>query len=152
VEALTNQIETKILNEIDEIEMIGGIVKAVENGWMHRRIANHIQHEQKMIEDGRIKVVGRNIYANTAAKEPKVKVHEYSQELRQEMCEKLARLRRQRDNVKVMTALGTLKTACQKGGNVMQYTIDAARVGATKGEMRRAFTDAFGTWKPPISI
>lgn len=152
VEALTNEIETKILNEIDDIERIGGIVKAVENGWMHRRMANHIHHEQKMIENGDIKVVGRNLYANATTKEPKVKVHEYSQELRNEMCDKLARLRRRRDNIKVKVALDTLKAACQKSGNVMQYTVEATRVGATKGEMRRAFTDAFGTWKPPISI
>jgi len=152
VEALTNEMERRILDEIDEIERMGGLVKAIESGWLHRRIANHIHREQRLIEQGVIKVVGRNYYQNPEAKEPEVKVHQYSEELRQEMCAKLERLRRERDNEQVNCALKALKEACQKGGNVMQYCLEAARAGATEGEMRRVFTDAFGTWRPPVYI
>ena len=152
VEALTNEIERRILDEIDEIERMGGIVKAMESGWLHRRIANHIHREQKMIEDGEIKVVGRNYFRDPEVKEPEVKVHEYSDELRQEMVAKLEKLRQQRDSEKVTGCLNALKEACQKGGNVMQYCVDAAKAGATEGEMRRVFTDAFGTWRPPVYI
>lgn len=152
VEAMTNEIEKRILDEIDEIEKMGGIVQAVESGFLHRSIASYMQHEQRMLEKSDIKVVGRNIYVDPKAKEPEVKVHEYSDELRQEMCVKLEKLRQRRDNGKVNDCLNNLKEACQSGRNVMQYCLEAARVGATKGEMRRVFTDAFGTWRPPISI
>ena len=43
-----------------------------------------------------------------------------------------------------------LVEACKRGDNVNYYTLNAARANATEGEMRRAFTEAFGTWKPPI--
>ncbi len=152
VEALTNEVEQRILDEIDEIERIGGIVEAVESGWLHRKIASHVHREQKMIEEGEIKVVGRNYYRNPEVEEPEIKVHEYSKELRQEMCAKLQKLRKQRDNEKVNSRLSALKEACQKGDNVMQYCLEAARAGATEGEMRRVFTDAFGTWNPPVYI
>ncbi len=105
-----------------------------------------------MIADGEIKVVGRNYYKNPEVKEPEIKVHEYSEELRDEMCAKLQRLREQRDNEAVNNCLDALKEACQQGDNVMQYCLEAARAGATEGEMRRVFTDAFGTWKPPMYI
>jgi len=152
VEALTDEIEKRILDEIDEIERRGGIVHAIETGWLHRRIAGQIHREQKMIEDGEIKVVGRNYRRDPNAKEPEIKVHEYSDEVRQEMCAKLQRLRATRDNQAVNTSLDALKGACQKGENVMQYCLEAARVGATEGEMRRVFTDAFGVWRPPMYI
>ena len=152
VEALTNEEEQRILDEIDEIERIGGIVEAVESGWLHRKIASHVHREQKMIEEGEIKVVGRNYYRNPEVEEREIKVHEYSKELRQEMCAKLQKLRKQRDNEKVNSRLSALKEACQKGDNVMQYCLEAARAGATEGEMRRVFTDAFGTWNPPVYI
>ncbi|MFC2018144.1 methylmalonyl-CoA mutase [Chloroflexota bacterium] len=152
IEALTNEIEKRILDEIDEIERMGGIVKVVENGWLHNRVVKHIHNEQRMIEDGTIKVVGRNYHRDPDVKEPEISVHEYSEELRQEMSAKLDRLRRERDNDKVSISLNALKEACKGSGNVMQYCVEAARAGATEGEMRRAFTDAFGTWKPLMQI
>jgi len=152
VEALTSDIETRILDEIDEIERLGGLVKALESGWLHRRIANHIHREQRMIDEGEIKVVGRNYLRDPEAQEPEVKVHEYSDELRQEMCAKLQELRQQRDNEEVSNRLNALKEACRNRENVMQYCLEAARAGATEGEMRRVFTDAFGMWRPPVHI
>lgn len=61
IESLTNQIEEKILNEIDEIEKMGG---------------KYIQQEQKMIADGEIKIVGRNYFGASDVKTPDVWVHD----------------------------------------------------------------------------
>jgi len=150
VEALTNQIEAKILDEVDEIERMGGIVEAVANGWLHKKVTEHIQREQKMIADGDIKVVGRNYFRAPDLKTPEVWVQEYDDNLRKAMCDKLARIRQHRDNEKVSNCLNALKQACKRGDNVMVYTLECARADVTEGEMRRAFVDAFGRWKPPI--
>jgi len=152
VEALTNEIENRILDEVDEIERRGGIVEVVASGWLHRRITRHIEKEQRMIADGEIKVVGRNYFRDPDLKMPEVWVHEYDEKLAQRMRDKLARLRQSRDNEKASHALNTLKEACQRGDNVMAACLECARADCTEGEMRRVFVDGFGLWKSPIYL
>ncbi|MFB0559439.1 MAG: methylmalonyl-CoA mutase [Dehalococcoidales bacterium] len=152
VEALTNQIEERILDEVDEIERKGGIVEVVASGWLHRKVTEHIQREQKMIADGDIKVVGRNYFRAPDLKTPEVWVHEYDENLGRAMRDKLARIRQHRDNEKSSNCLNALKEACKRGDNVMVYTLECARADVTEGEIRRAFVEAFGRWKSPIFI
>ena len=150
VEALTNDIEKRILDEVDEIERKGGIVKVVASGWLHQKVIRHIQREQKMIADGEIKVVGRNYFRSPDLKMPDIWVHEYDENIARQMWDKLASLRQRRDNEKASSCLNALKEACQRGGNVMEYTLECARADVTEGEMRRAFDEAFGSWRPPV--
>ena len=150
VEALTNEIEQGILDEIDEIERLGGLVEVVASGWLHNKVARHIEREQKMIADGTIKVVGRNYFRAPDLKMPDIWVHEYDDSLGKAMRDKLARIRMQRDNEKASNTLSALKEACKRGDNVMAACLECARADVTEGEMRRAFTEAFGVWKSPI--
>ncbi|MDP2931332.1 MAG: methylmalonyl-CoA mutase family protein [Chloroflexota bacterium] len=152
VEALTNDIEKRILDEVDEIERRGGIIDAVASGWLHTKIARYIEKEQRAIADGEIKVVGRNYFRDPNLKMPDVWVHEYEEEIAREMRDKLARLRQTRDNEKASSALEALKQACKRGDNVMAACLECARANCTEGEMRRMFTDAFGLWKSPIYV
>jgi len=149
VEALTNEMEKRILDEVDEIERMGGIVEVVASGWLRNRVIRHIEREQRMITDGEIKVVGRNYYRAPDLKMPEVVVHEYDEEIGRQMRDKLARLRQRRDNEKASNAIEALKEACKRGDNVTQYTLECARADVTEGEMRRAFVEAFGSWKQP---
>jgi len=149
VEALTNEMEKRILDEVDEIERMGGIVEVVASGWLRNRVIRHIEREQRMITDGEIKVVGRNYYRAPDLKMPEVVVHEYDEEIGRQMRDKLARLRQRRDNEKASNAIEALKEACRRGDNVTQYTLECARADVTEGEMRRAFVEAFGSWKQP---
>ena len=152
VEALTNEIEKRILAEVDEIERMGGIVEVVTSGWMHNKVTRHIQREQKRIADGEIKVVGRNYFRAPDLKLPDVWVHEYDESVGRAMRDKLTRIRQQRDNEKASNALNALKEACKRGDNVMAACVDCARADVTEGEMRRAFVEAFGLWKSPIYV
>lgn len=150
VEALTNKVEKRILDEVDEIEKMGGIVKAVETGWLHRKITTRIHREQKLIDDGTIKVVARNYFRDPNLKMPEVSVHEADENLREQMRQKLEKLRQRRDNDEVRRCLDGIKEACRNSDNVTYRCLDAARAGATEGEMRRAFVEAFGLWKAPL--
>ena len=150
VEALTNDIEKRILDEVDEIERMGGIVEVVASGWLHHKVARHIEREQRMIADGEIKVVGRNYFRDPNLKMPDIWVHEYDENIARQMWDKLVKLRQRRDNEKASNCLNALKEACKRGDNVMDYTLECARADVTEGEMRHAFTEVFGLWKPPI--
>jgi len=150
VEALTNQIEERILDEVDEIERMGGIVEVVASGWLHNKISRSIQREQKAIADGDIKVVGVNYFRDPDLKLPEIKVHSYDEKIGTAMRDKLARLRQRRDNEKASNTLDALKEACKRGDNVMAACLECARADVTEGEMRRAMVEAFGLWKSPI--
>jgi len=150
VEAMTNEMENRILDEIDEIERLGGIVEVVSSGWLRNKVIRHIEREQKMIADGEIKVVGRNYHRADDLKMPEVEVHEYDESVARQAWEKLARLRQRRDNEQASVCLEALKEACRRGDNVTQYTLECARADVTEGEMRRAFVEAFGLWKPSL--
>ncbi len=152
VEALTNDIEKRILGEVDEIERMGGIVEVVASGWLHNKVTRHIQREQKRIADGDIKVVGRNYFRAPDLKMPDIWVHEYDESVGKTMRDKLARLKQRRDNEKASNSLDALKEACRRGDNVMAACVDCARADVTEGEMRRAFVEAFGLWKSPIYV
>jgi len=129
---------------------MGGLVEAVDKGWLHEKVSKNIQAEQQMMEDGTIKIVARNYFRDPNLKLPEIWVKEYDEKLAKEMADKLARVRSKRDNDKAQSTLKALVDAKKSGANVMQLCVECARANVTKGEMRRAFVEAFGLWKTPI--
>lgn len=148
VEALTNDIEARILDEVDEIERMGGYVAVIKRGWLHRKIADHFYREQSMIERGDIKLVGHNIY-KAPGEVPPTEVFQYPEGVEERQKARLARLRERRDNEKANSALTALKEACQRKKNVVPYTLDCARASCSEGEIFKIFKQAYGLWRPP---
>ena len=152
VEALTNETEKRILDEVDEIERMGGITEAVDTGWLHRKVTDFIRHEMRMVDNDDIKIAGYNYFPAPEHELPELKLQETSVEIEDQMKAKLQRIRQQRDNEKASSCLNALTQAAKRGDNVTYYCLDAARAGATEGEMRRAFTEAYGSWRPSIFV
>jgi methylmalonyl-CoA mutase N-terminal domain/subunit len=149
VEWLTNEIEKEIVKEMDVIWKMGGIVKAIESGWLHRRIAEFAHSEQELIEQGAIKVVGVNVY-RAKAPAPPIDVFKYPEDAEERQRKKLEAIRRSRSKERVENALAKIKEAVIKGENLFPYVIDAVRERATEGEVLRTFREVFGTWRPRI--
>jgi methylmalonyl-CoA mutase N-terminal domain/subunit len=148
VEALTNDIEGRILDEVDEIERAGGYVAAIETGKLHREITTYFSSQQRDIEDGNIRVVGYNFHKSDI-EPPPIDVFRYPEGVEERQKTRLAELRFNRDNQKVDGALTALKDACAKGKNILPYCIECARVRCTEGELFKVFKEAYGLWKPP---
>jgi methylmalonyl-CoA mutase N-terminal domain/subunit len=150
VESLTNEIEGRVLDEITEIEEMGGIVAAVANGWLHKKIAEYARYENEMIEQGEIKIVGRNYAKATGIYTPEIDVFRYPKDVAERQRQKLEKLRLERDNERVEDCLQALQEACNRHGeNIVPYCIEAVRANATEGELANVFRKAFGLWKPP---
>ena len=148
VESLTNLMEERILEEITEIENQGGYVKAIENGYIGRKMYNYMYNEQMKIESGEIKIVAHNFQKSDAV--------ENFESFRYPDCEEkqvaqLKEHRLTRDNAAAEKALAELKEACATDKNVMEYTLNCARAGCTVGEQWKVFKDVFGLWKRPVS-
>ena len=151
VESLTNEIEGRVLDEITEIEEMGGIVAAVANGWLHKKIAEYARYENEMIEQGEIKIVGRNYAKATGISTPEIDVFRYPKEVAEGQRQKLEKVRLERDNGRVDDCLQVLQEACNRHGeNIVPYCIEAVRANATGGELAKVFRKAFGLWKPPV--
>ena len=149
VEALTGEIERRILDEVDTIEKMGGYVAAISKGWLHKKIAEYFLNERAMVEKGEIKLVGYNIY-KSPTELPPIQVFQYPEGVEERQKARLANLRERRDPEKVNSALQAFEDACRKGENVVSYAVQCARVGCSEGEMFRVLKRAFGLWKPPV--
>jgi len=149
VEALTNEIEKRILDEVEEIEKIGGYVAAIEKGWIHNKVAAYFCKEKELIDKGVIKFVGSNVYKSGMAANP-IEVFSYPEGVEQRQKAKIAALKLRRDNEKVASALAALENACRGKDNIVPFSLDCARVGCTGGEIFKVFKKAFGLWKPPV--
>ena len=149
VEWLTDDMERMVLAEINEIEELGGIVTAIEKGWLHKKIAAYAQRENRMIEQGKTEIVGHNCFKASDVDTPEIDVFRYAGDVTEKQCRKLQKLRSERDNERVKHRLEALREACRRRENVLPYCVEAAKANATEGEMARVFREAFGSWKPP---
>ncbi len=148
VEALTSDIERRILDEVNEIERGGGYVSAIESGQLHRKISAYFTNQQKEIEKGDIRIVAYNRYRSDSAPPP-INVFRYPEGVENRQRDRLARLRLNRDNERVAAALAALMEACRKGENILPHSVACARARCTEGELFKVFKEAFGLWKPP---
>ncbi|MEJ2169306.1 MAG: acyl-CoA mutase large subunit family protein [Desulfobacterales bacterium] len=149
VEALTDEMERRILKELDEIERLGGYVHAIKTGWIHRKISDYFRQERNLVENGRIKVVGENVYLSKA-KTPSINVFRYPQGIAERQRQRLERLRQTRDSTKVGEMLANLEKACRSGQNILPTAVECADAGCSEGEMFAVLKQAFGLWKPPV--
>ncbi|MGI8424200.1 MAG: acyl-CoA mutase large subunit family protein [Chloroflexota bacterium] len=146
VERLTDQLEEKALALLEEIERVGGGLRAVETGYFARLIDESAYAYQSAIERGDKTVVGVNrlrrpAAAVTAAPPALLRV---DRSVRQRQAARLAELRRGRDAQRTSAALDRLRACAGGTENVMPALVEGARVGATLGELAGALRDVFG--------
>jgi len=148
VESLTDQIERDAWAYITKIDELGGAVKAIEQGYMQREIQNSAYQAQMRIESADDVVVGVNKFR--IENEPKPELQKISPELERVQAERLAELRRTRDNELVTAKLDALRQAAAGTDNLMPYILDAVKAYATLGEICNVMRDVFGEYQPAL--
>jgi len=151
VEWLTNESEKGILSELDMLLKGGGIINAIEEGVLHRIIAEFSYKEQSMIQEGIIKLVGVNCYRSDA-KVPEIDVFRYPPDAEERQRKKLEKLRKERDNETVADRLDAIKEAATREENLFPYVLEAVRERATEGEVFNVLKSIYGVWKPLVRI
>jgi methylmalonyl-CoA mutase N-terminal domain/subunit len=147
VETLTKQMEEKIVQEMKRIDDIGGMIKAVETGYVQREVARQAYEFEKGVQKGELIKVGVNKY--TEGEEMEVELHEYRQESVKEQIQKLREVKRERDSHKVVQTLQDLEKAAREEKNVMPYLLECCKAYATVGEMTKIFKEVYGEFKEP---
>ncbi len=149
VEALTNEMELKAEALFDEIERQGGVVAALEHGWLQRRIGESAGRQQWEIEQKRRVVVGVNEFM-TQGDELPIELLRVGEEVTTDQRRRLADLRVTRDNALCDQRLNALREACRGTQNTMPHILDCARAYCTLYEIRAAMEEVFGAYREPI--
>jgi methylmalonyl-CoA mutase len=144
VESLTQELAGRARKHMVEVERLGGMTKAIEAGLPKRRIEECAARAQARIDSGKQVIVGVNKLQSTTKDEIPVLVVD-NEAVRRAQIERLALLRSERDGVATERALEALTAVAASGdGNLLAACVDAARVGATVGEMSLAMEKVFG--------
>ena len=147
VEWLTDEIEAQARHYIEHIDALGGMVAAVEQGYPQAEIADSAYAYQRAVDSGERVVVGVNAF--TTDEDVPVDLHHADPETEPCQVERVRVHRATRDADAWEHSLDRLRTACQGTDNVMPHLIDAARTGATMGEMCDVFRDVWGRYRDP---
>jgi methylmalonyl-CoA mutase N-terminal domain/subunit len=145
VEALTEEIEKRSMEYIEKIEALGGAIKAIESGYIQEEIAESAYQYQKEIETKKRIIVGLNQFQ--VEEQPLRDILRIKPEVEQYQKQKLARVKKERDNAKVREALAVLKKAAQGADNVVPPILEAVKVYATLGEISDTLRDVFGEYR-----
>lgn len=148
VEALTDEIEAQAHDYLERIASMGGMVQAIEAGYVQREIADAAYTYQRQLEDGKRIVVGVNRFTTTA--EPHRDLMRHDPGLREAQLARLSDVRFERNEQAVLRALRALRNAAeQPGENLMYPIIDCVRRYATLGEICAELRRVFGEHTQP---
>ncbi|GAB4569998.1 MAG: methylmalonyl-CoA mutase family protein [Anaerolineae bacterium] len=150
VEALTDTITREALDYIERIDAMGGALRAIENGFMHREIQDAAYAYQQAVERGEQIVVGVNAF--TADEEPAIDILRVDPEVEAHQRARLARLRAERDSAKVAELLGQLEAAARGTENLMPLLITCVEHDATLGEICDVLRQVFGEYRPEAVV
>ena len=148
VESLTNELEAKVMNLLEKIDEMGGLVRAVEAGWIHKEISNAAFEYQQAVESGQMPIVGVNCH-QVEEEELPMEIFKVPETL-QIQEEKLNHIKKERNAEGVRQALDDIAHCCDEGGNLMQVIVGAVKSYVTLGEISRTIKDRYGTWNAPL--
>ncbi len=143
MEKLTQDMADAAWAIIEEVEAMGGMVKAVDSGWAKLKIEAAAAEKQARIDSGKDVIVGVNKYKLTT--EDAIEARDIDNvAVREGQIARLNAIKAQRDPVAVKASLDALTYAAGHGGNLLDLSIHAMRLRATVGEVSDALEVAFG--------
>jgi methylmalonyl-CoA mutase N-terminal domain/subunit len=153
VEWLTERMEDEVLRVMKTIDDYGGVVKAIEDGWLQMRIAERALEKKRAIDDGSRVVVGVNRYRRHDEKASFGEVFSLDPEISRRVVEKHDAIRQSRNAAEVKRTLARLEEAAAADReNLMPYLVDCCHAYATVGEMVQRLKNQWGEFKEPVRL
>ena len=145
VESLTTKLEQQAREYLHKIDNMGGMLKAVENGYVYKEIYRAAYEHQKAVDKKEKIIVGVNEFVSE--KRVKVKAQKIDPKLEPRRRKELAMLRKKRSAPKVGKCLSTLEKAAKSSENLMPIILDCVRNYVTLGEICRVLRKEFGEYR-----
>ena len=153
VEFLTERMETEMTRVMSDIDAYGGVVKAIEEGWMQARIADRALERKRAIDDKSTIVVGVNAYERKAEVPSGEQAFRLDPRTSQRVLDRYAANRERRDAAAVSKSLRALSDAAvQDRENLLPYLVDCCHAYVTVGEMVGALREHWGNFQEPIRL
>ena len=150
VEALTNEIEERAAEYLGKIEVMGGMLKAIERGFVQQEIQNAAYEYQRAVDQGNAVVVGVNRFE--VEEDKPIPIQKIDPALEPKQVERVRALRAKRDAGPWKAALAGVETAARSGENVMPRILAAVEAYATVGEIADAMRRVFGEYREAVVI
>ncbi|HEY7095972.1 MAG TPA: methylmalonyl-CoA mutase family protein [Terriglobales bacterium] len=150
VESLTNEIEKRAKAYLEKIDTMGGMLKAIERGYVQQEIQNAAYEYQKKVDHLEAVVVGVNRF--TVDEEKEVPIQRIDPALEPRQVERLRALRAKRDAAKWSEALQKVDEAARGTANLMPHILNAVEARATVGEICDTMRKVYGEYKEAVVI
>lgn len=151
VETLTNQTEAAVYEYFQRIDDLGGVLPAIESGFLQNEIADASYQHAREMANGDRSMIGVNKYVDEG-EDIQIPILEMDPDGYNRQVDRLNQVRAERDPVKVERTMNALRRALEANDNVMPYLVDAAKAYVTLGEMVDAMRQSFGVYEEPILI
>jgi len=151
IEWLTSEMESKIVECMEKVDALGGMIKAVKEGHIQREVSRQAYLREKKIQSGEITKIGVNKYVMEEERTD-IEFHPFDPKVAGEQKRKLKEIKARRDATRVEEALIGLRKAAQTDENVMPHIIKAVKSYATLGEITRIFKEVFGEFEEPKGL
>jgi methylmalonyl-CoA mutase N-terminal domain/subunit len=150
VETLTNEIEKRAEEYLQRIAALGGMLKAIERGFVQQEIQNAAYEYQQQVDRGEAIVVGVNRFAVEEEKE--VPIQRIDPELEPKQVERVRALRAKRNTATWQAALKSVEEAARGGSNLMPGILTAVEASATVGEISDTLRKVFGEYREAVVL
>ncbi len=151
IESMTNEIEKRAMEYIERIDQMGGMIKAIETGYVQKEIHESAYKHQLAVEKGEEIIVGVNKFQITEDLKQK-EILKVDPELEKKQRERVKKLKEKRDNEKVKKLLNKIKEVASTDENLFPYVLEAVKVYATVGEISNALREVFGEYTETVII
>jgi methylmalonyl-CoA mutase N-terminal domain/subunit len=150
VESLTNEIEKRAAEYLGKIEMMGGMLKAIERGYVQQEIQNAAYEYQQAVDRGEAIVVGMNRFE--LEQEKPIPIQRIDEGLEARQVERVRALRARREAGACQAALRAVEDAARTGENLMPRILSAVEAHATVGEISDAMRREFGEYRETVVL
>ena len=145
VERLTDRLETEALALLDRVDERGGVLAAIESGFIQAEIQEAAYRAQQAVDSGAAVVVGVNRYAADGA--TPIETHRIDPRIEADQAARVAALRAARDAEAPRAAIAEIERAAQDGTNLVPPIIAAVETLATVGEIADTLRGVFGEYR-----
>jgi methylmalonyl-CoA mutase, N-terminal domain len=150
VESLTNEMELEVREYLKKIAGMGGMLRAIERGWVQQEIQDAAYEYQRKVDAGEAVVVGVNRF--TTENEVAIPIQRIDEDLERRQVERLRALRLRRDRIRHSLALESVIERARTGENLMPAIRQAVEALATVGEISTALRSVFGEYQETVVI
>ena len=150
IESLTNQIEANALGYLEKIDAMGGMLKAIERGYVQQEIQNSAYQYQQAVDRKKALVVGVNSFE--LEQEKPIPLLHMDEALERKQVERVRALRGKRDQARWQAAVKKVEDTARSSENLMPVIIEAVEANATVGEISDAMRQVYGEYRETVVI